>query len=99
MNKRHINDAVKTTPAAKVTKYADLQPALAADGMDVEVFGFAIGSLDFWHQGNARALARLRISRRLRPLMRCLLCIDAIKGSRDIYIEHVSGHHQKMYKE
>ncbi|XP_071794611.1 uncharacterized protein [Asterias amurensis] len=87
-------DALKTAAAAKVTKYADLKQALAADGKDVEVFGFAVGSLGSWHQGNERVLGRLGISRRYRPLMRRLLCIDAIKGSRDIYIEHVSGHRQ-----
>ena len=26
--------------------------------------------------------------------MRRLCCIDAIKGSRDTYIEHVTGHRQ-----
>ena len=87
-------DALKTAVAAKETKYADLKQALAATGKDVEVFGFAVGSLGSWYPGNEKALRRLGISKRFRTLMRKLMCIDTIKGSRDVYIEHMSGHRQ-----
>ena len=87
-------DALKSAAAAKESKYADLKTALAAAGKDVEVYGFAVGALGSWLPSNERALRRLGISRRYRTLMRKLICIDAIKGSRDIYIEHVCGHRQ-----
>ena len=45
-------DALQTAVTTKETKYADLKQALAADGKDVEVFGFAVGSLVSWHHGN-----------------------------------------------
>jgi len=50
--------------------------------------------LGWWFPGNELALNRLGISRSYRRLMRRLCCIDAISGSRDIYIEHMSGHRQ-----
>lgn len=87
-------DSCATAASAKVDKYSNLRRALAETGKDVEVHGFIVGALGTWHQGNERVLGRLGVSRRYRTLMRKLCCIDAIKGSRDVYIEHMTGHRQ-----
>ena len=87
-------DALRLAAEGKELKYSTLKEALVAQGKDVEVFGFAVGSLGSWYPGNERALRRLGISKRYRTLMRRLLCIDALKASRDIYVEHMSGHRQ-----
>ena len=81
-------DACSTAANAKVAKYDTLRQELASRGLDVEVHAFVIGSLGSWHGDNERTLSRLGISRRYRSLMRRLCCIDAIKGSRDIYVEY-----------
>jgi len=87
-------DALATCAAAKREKYEALRKALVAKGKDVQVLGFIVGALGSWFPGNELALNRLGISRSYRKLMRRLCCIDAISGSRDIYIEHMSGHRQ-----
>lgn len=87
-------NACTTAAQAKVEKYSALRQALRDMGRDVEVHGFIVGALGTWHQGNERALGRLGVSRRYRTLMRKLCCIDAIQASRDIWVEHVTGHRQ-----
>ncbi|XP_071509052.1 uncharacterized protein [Diadema antillarum] len=79
-------DACSIAANAKVEKYANLRQALREVGNDVQVHAFIVGSLDTWHQENEKTLGRLGVSKRYRTLMRKLYCIDAISGSRDIYI-------------
>ena len=87
-------DALATCAAAKREKYAELRRILVARGKDVQMLGFVVGALGSWFPGNEWALSRLGISRSYQKLMRRLCCIDAIGGSRDIYVEHMSGHRQ-----
>lgn len=79
----------------KVDKYQSTRQALLDKGyQDVVVLPFVVGALGTWYSSNEKVLTRLGISKRYRKLMRKLCCTDAIKGSRDIYVEHVSGHRQ-----
>uniref|UniRef100_A0A8C4R587 Reverse transcriptase domain-containing protein n=1 Tax=Eptatretus burgeri TaxID=7764 RepID=A0A8C4R587_EPTBU len=89
-------DALATCAAAKREKYEGLHNVLVAQGKDVQVLGFIVGAMGSWFPGNESALNRLGISRSYRKLMRRLCCIDAIGGSRDIYIEHMSGQRQHV---
>jgi hypothetical protein len=75
----------------KVEKYNYLVDFFALQNVQAKVFGFIVGSLGGWYKANELVLNELEMSMRYRTLFRKLCCADAIQGSRNIYVEHVSG--------
>uniref|UniRef100_A0A914VYJ5 Reverse transcriptase domain-containing protein n=1 Tax=Plectus sambesii TaxID=2011161 RepID=A0A914VYJ5_9BILA len=78
----------------KARKYADITQHYADLGYDASCNAFIIGSLGGYDPANGQAIARLGIGHRYAVLMKRLMVTDTIRWSRDIYIEHVSGHRQ-----
>ena len=87
-------EACQTAASAKLTKYSTLRQSLCSRGFDAEVHPFVIGSLGTWFPDNEKTLNRLGVGRRYRPLFRRLCCVDTIKASRDVYVEHITGQRQ-----
>jgi hypothetical protein len=75
----------------KVNKYHYLIDHFQQQNMDAKVFGFVVGSLGAWYNGNEDVLDDLQINKTYRTLFRKLCCADAIRGSRDIYVQHLTG--------
>ncbi len=75
----------------KVDKYSYLIEHFAKENKVAKVFGFVVGSLGAWYDGNERVLDKLMMLKRYRTLFRKLCCADAIRISRNIYVEHLSG--------
>lgn len=78
----------------KHQKYAPLADALRQRGYEVSVHAFLVGALGAWDPQNEHVLRACGVSRRYAKLMRRLMVSDTIRWSRDIYIEHISGHRQ-----
>ena len=83
--------AFQTARNLKQTKYGSLTSEMEAEGYSVKLDAFIVGSLGSWDPANEKVLRTLRISRKYSKMMRKLMTSDAIKWSRDIYVEHVSG--------
>ena len=77
-------------------KYEPLVLELTEKGYDVEMDALVVGSLGAWDPANERTLRILKIGRRYSRLMRKLISSEAIQWSRDIYIQHVTGHPQRQ---
>ena len=75
----------------KVNKYDYLIDHFQEHNQDAKVFGFVVGSLGAWFNGNENVLDELQINRRYRTLFRKLCCADAIRVSRNIYVQHLTG--------
>ncbi|XP_059575830.1 uncharacterized protein T26G10.4-like [Alligator mississippiensis] len=80
--------------ARKREKYAPLADTLRGRGYDVTVDALIVGTLGAWDPSNESVLRACRVSRRYAKLMRCLMVSDTIRWSRDIYVEHITGHRQ-----
>ncbi|XP_049948296.1 uncharacterized protein T26G10.4-like [Schistocerca serialis cubense] len=78
----------------KRIKYGDVARGLAARGYSVTVDALVVGSLGAWDHRNDAVLRHLGIASRYCQLMRRLMVSDTIKWSRDIYVEHITGHRQ-----
>ncbi|CAJ0587486.1 unnamed protein product, partial [Mesorhabditis spiculigera] len=78
----------------KLRKYADIFNKFNADGYDTFLGAFIVGPLGGWDQGNEVVLRRLAISVKYAGLMKKLMVADAVRWSKDIYIEHVCGQRQ-----
>ena len=88
-------NALSTAAETKVQKYQSTKQALLDKGFtDVVILPFIVGALGTWFPHNEMVLNRLGVSKRYRGLVRRFCCQDAIKGSRDIWTEHLSGHRQ-----
>ncbi len=85
------NEILETAARRKVDKYNYLIDFFASKNIQAKVFGFVVGPLGGWYKGNEVVLNELEMSMRYRTLFRKLCCADAIQGSRNIYVEHVSG--------
>jgi hypothetical protein len=59
--------------------------------LQAKVFGFVVGPLGGWFPGNKKVLDEMYMNKCYRTLFRKLCCADAIKGSRNIYVEHLTG--------
>ena len=70
----------------KVNKYEYLVDDFQKQNQDAKVFGFVVGALGTWYNGNENVLDELQINRRYRTLFRKLCCSDAIRVSRNIYV-------------
>ena len=75
----------------KVEKYNYLIDFFATKGIQAKVFSFVVGPLGGWFRGNELVLNKINMSMRYRTLFRKLCCADAIKSSRNIYVEHLTG--------
>ena len=87
-------DSLHTAALRKIEKYSPLIDTFAAQGKEAKVFAFVVGALGGWYPGNELLLNELRISHRYRRLMRKLCSADAIQGSRDIYLHHLTNGRQ-----
>ena len=88
------SDALQTAADRKCEKYNYLKNHFSTTGKNAKVFGFIIGALGTWYPKNEEVLNALRISKKYRKLFRKLCCTDAIQGSRNIYVEHLTNQKQ-----
>ena len=91
-------EALKAASDAKERKYAPLVAELRAAGKEASVVALVLGPLGTWWRGNEAALRKLRVSRVYARLMRKLMVSDTLRWSRDVYIEHITGHRQYVEK-
>ena len=87
-------DALQKASDEKVNKYDHLVRQLRREGKEACVVALVIGSLGTWWSGNERTLRQLRVSRNYAKLMRRLMVSDTLRWSRDVYVEHITGHRQ-----
>ncbi|XP_043391142.1 uncharacterized protein LOC122463740 [Chelonia mydas] len=86
--------ALREARARKLEKYAPLADTLRAKGYEVQMDALIVGALGAWDPCNERVLRTSGIGRRYTLVMRRLMVSDTIRWSRDIYIEHITGHRQ-----
>ena len=89
-------EALKEAANEKNTKYLSLVQTLKSQGKDVSFHAFIIGALGAWMPENESCLNSLGVAKRYRSLFRRMCVSDTIRGSRDIYIEFVTGQKQWM---
>ncbi|KAE8738943.1 hypothetical protein FOCC_FOCC015560 [Frankliniella occidentalis] len=93
-----FEDGWESFQAARANKVRTYQPAcdfLAANGWMATIDAFNVGALGSWDPANWQALRRLRCTDAAYNTTLARLCVsDAIKRSRDIYTEHVTGKRQ-----
>ncbi|GIX97059.1 uncharacterized protein CEXT_488631 [Caerostris extrusa] len=77
----------------KVDKYQPVLEVLKNQGIKATVIPFVVGALGTWNPPND-AFMRKFCSKSYLNLFRKLCVSDTIKWSRDIYIEHLTGHRQ-----
>ncbi|XP_055947152.1 uncharacterized protein LOC129980793 [Argiope bruennichi] len=77
----------------KHDKYASLLPLYSSNGMQAAIIPIVVGALGAWDPENDRFLSKY-MSRGYLNKFRKLCVSDCIKWSRDIYVEHISGHRQ-----
>ncbi|XP_071445627.1 uncharacterized protein T26G10.4-like [Hetaerina americana] len=90
-------EALHAARAAKMAKYDDLAARLRCRlqfKQEVHLGALVVGSLGSWDKENERILSRLRIHRGRVATLRKKMVSAAVKWSRDIYCEHVSGQRQ-----
>ncbi|XP_043377449.1 uncharacterized protein T26G10.4-like [Chelonia mydas] len=80
--------------AWKVLTYTPLANTLRAQGYKVQIHAVVVGALSAWDPHNEPVLRTCGVGRRYARLMRQLMVSDTIRWSRDIYTEHITGHHQ-----
>jgi hypothetical protein len=78
----------------KRAKYGHIAQHYRRQGYDVVVDAFVVGALGGSDPANERIISLLRLGSHYCRLMRCLTCSDAIRWSRDIYVEHLTGRRQ-----
>ncbi|XP_026465938.1 uncharacterized protein LOC113369394 [Ctenocephalides felis] len=87
-------EAFQTTRQLKKDKYAALAEHFRAKGFRTTVDAFIVGSLGGYCSRNWTALAALKVNKKYAVLMKRLMVSDTIRWSRDIYVEHITGHRQ-----
>ena len=83
--------ALSVADNRKKDKYSYLVDFFATRNISAKVYGFVVGALGGWFPGNEKVLNEIGMSMRYRTLFRKLCCSDVIKGSRNIYVEHLTG--------
>ena len=83
--------ALSVADNRKKEKYSYLIDFFATQNVRAKVYGFVVGVLGGWFPGNEKVLNEIGMSMRYRTLFRKLCCSDVIKGSRNIYVEHLTG--------
>ena len=82
-------NALAEADFAKVTKYDHVKQYFQHLGKRCDVYGFVIGALGSWHPNNEIVLERLLMTKKYKDLFRKLCCSDVIRGSADIYYQHM----------
>ena len=90
-------DALDVAESRKLEKYAPIREDLEAQGYQVTLGAFVVGSLGSWRPSTSTLLQQLGVSKAYLRLFERLCVSDAIRWSRDIYVEHVTG--QRMYRD
>lgn len=88
------DDALLAARDYKIRKYTPHAEVLRSQGFETVVEAVVVGSLGSWDTRNDRIVKMLGIGKRYSTLMRKLMVSDTIRWSRDIFIEHVTGHRQ-----
>ena len=83
-------DALRSAAERKVQKYNYLVDHFRSLNIQAKVFGFVVGPLGGWYNGN-ESHGRITHEQEIQNLFRKLCCAEAIKGSRNIYVEHLTG--------
>jgi hypothetical protein len=78
----------------KKVKYSHIADHYRRQGYEVVLDAFIVGSLGGWDPANEHIIGFLKLGRSYCRLMRRLMCSDAIRWSRDIYVEHLTGRRQ-----
>jgi hypothetical protein len=78
----------------KERKYAGVVEHFKSQGYTTTCEAFIVGSLGGYDNQNTAALRSLGVSYRYAVLMKRLMVSDVIRWSRDMYIEHLTGHRQ-----
>ena len=86
--------ALEEKRAEKVGKYQALCDVLQRQGYATSCDAVLVGSLGAWDPRNERALSLLGIPLRARPALKKKAVSDVIRWSRDLYVEHMTGHRQ-----
>uniref|UniRef100_A0A183CIN3 Reverse transcriptase domain-containing protein n=1 Tax=Globodera pallida TaxID=36090 RepID=A0A183CIN3_GLOPA len=84
-------EAFERCRQGKRQKYEALADHYRLQGFEVLLEAFIVGPLGGWDPHNEFVLNQLKIGQHYRRLMRKLMVSDAIRWSRDIYIEHITG--------
>lgn len=87
-------DAINRADERKLTKYQPLIDKLEREGLSVQFHTLVVTALGRLGGGTLEALRALRIPAWYSKLMIKLLVSDAIRGSRDVYTYHITGHIQ-----
>jgi hypothetical protein len=83
-------EAVRSKKRAKYDHIADRYRQQGYDVVDAFIVGAQVG----WDASNERIISCLKLGSHYCRLMRRLMCSDAIRWSRDIYVEHLKGPRQ-----
>jgi hypothetical protein len=86
--------ALSAKRAEKSEKYGDLCNILEGQGYKTILDAVVVGALGSWDPANDPVLGHLGIPKRFREAVKRRCVSDVIRWSRDIYVEHVSGHRQ-----
>ena len=65
------------------------------DGYVVQVFSFAVGACGTWHGRNEPMLTALGVPAAYKTIFRQLAVAMAIRGTRDVYLHHLTGVNQR----
>jgi hypothetical protein len=82
--------AFQTARHEKQRKYASLADHYKQRGYSVYLDAFIVGALGGWDPANELVINHLKLSHNYCRLMRKLMVSDAIRWSRDIYVEHLT---------
>ncbi|XP_075770148.1 uncharacterized protein T26G10.4-like [Pelodiscus sinensis] len=86
--------AFRVAREKKLSKYSQLADNLQSRGYSVAVHALLVGALGAWDPENDAVLEACEVGPCYTGLMRRLMVSDAIRWSRDIYTEHITGHCQ-----
>jgi hypothetical protein len=86
--------AFKAARIEKRAKYSHIADHFRRQGYDVMVDAFVVGSLGGWDPANEHIINYLNLGSHYCLLMRRLMCMDVVRWSRDVYVEHVTGRRQ-----
>jgi len=75
----------------KQNKYAPLAEHYERQGYSVFLEAFIVGALGGWDPANEGIINHLKLGHNYCRLMRRLMVSDAIRWSRDIYVEQLTG--------
>ena len=87
-------EALQESRQLKINKYTPLAQTLQNQGYSTYCDAIIVGSLGSWDPMNELCLNQLSIPETKRKVMKQRIVADVIRWSRDIYVEHVSGHRQ-----